>query len=146
MKKIKQGILLLLLVGAFLLATQISCQKTVAQNNNTNSPANLILYGKSIPVFGQNVDSSGNPIRIGLSYDFYLANIDGTNPKKIPIAHGPNLLITQGGYLTPDGRTIIFTAHNQAGTLRSIYSCLTDGSNLKKLMDIDNSTQLLGAY
>jgi hypothetical protein len=147
MKKIIRAIFALVLLGVFIFVTQISCQKSVAQTNGTNTPAaNVILYGKSILVSGSTTDSSGNPIKVW-SYQFYLANIDGTNQLTIPINLPAGLyVLSTGGYLTPDGKTIAFTAYNQAGTVHQIYSCLIDGSELKKLIDIDNATQLLGAY
>lgn len=146
MKKVIRAISALLAIGVFILATQISCQKTNAQaTTNTIGAANLILYGKNVQVPGSTTDSSGNAISVW-SYQFYVANNDGTNPRTIPIILPTGLYAAQGGYLTPGGQTLIFTANNQSGTSHSIYSCGIDGSNLKKLLDVDSNTQLLGAY
>jgi Tol biopolymer transport system component len=146
MKKIIRAIFALLAIGAFILATQVSCQKSVAQTSGNGTAPNIILYGKNILVPGSTTDSSGTPIKVW-SYQFYIANLDGSNQRTIPITMPTGLyVLSTGGYLTPDGHTIVFTAYNQAGTIHQIYSCSIDGSSLKKLLDIDNNTQLLGAY
>lgn len=149
---IKQAAILCSLIGGFILFTQISCQKTVAQANEPVRSANVILYSKSSTAqVGSATDSSGNPI-LTSTYDFYLANIDGTNQRKIPIALPAGLYVMQEGYLTADGHAIVFSVRNNPPTQYPlgwqyyIYSCSIDGSNLKKLIDIDNSTRLINAY
>ena len=151
-----------MLIGGFLLLTQISCQKSVAQTNGNQTvvQANLILLGKVVqivvsPAVKNDTGAVIKPEIDALFTQYSVANIDGSNKRQIPITLPAGLYtgVFTGGYtggiqayLTPNGQTIVFTATNQSGTVRAVYSCAIDGSNLKKLMDTDSQTQLLGAY
>lgn len=91
---------------------------------------NTVLYLKG--------DSTLASVRI------WLANTDGTNQRKVPTSLTASQLIVPGygERLSPDGKTVFFTVlENQTYNL---YSCGTDGSNLKKI--IDNITTLEGVY
>jgi hypothetical protein len=155
MKKIAQAILFLTLVGVLILSTQISCQKANAQTptNQTVAAANLILLGKGIQVAGQPYTDSGKVIQTTVNtIQFSVANIDGSNIRQIPITLPSSLYVgsvygtTSSGYLTPGGQTIVFNVHDQPNKVFAIYSCSIDGSNLKKVIDLDSQTQLIGSY
>lgn len=141
MKKLIQASMFLFSIGVFLLASEISCKKSIGQTTSSTTQG-IILYGKNVQVPGSNTDSVGNPILVW-SYQFMVANIDGTNPRQIPISLPSGFSIGQGGYLTSNGQTLVFTAQNTIGT-RYIYSCNLNGSNVKQLINIDSNTQLLG--
>ncbi len=155
MKKIAQAILLLTLVGVFILTTQISCQKANAQTptNPTTTAANLILLGKSVQVAGQPYTDSGRVITTTVNeIQFSVVNLDGSNQRQIPITLPAGLYVgsvygaSSSGYLSPGGQTLVFNVHDQPNQMAAIYSCSLDGNNLKKILDIDNRTQLIGTY
>ena len=155
MRKIAKAILFLSLLGVLILFTQISCQKSNAQTstNQTVVAANLILLGKSIQVAGQPYTDSGRVIQTTVNaIQFSVANIDGSNIRQIAISLPSGLYVgsiygtSLAGYLTPQGQTIVFNVHDQSNKVFAVYSCSIDGSNLKKVMDLDSQTQLIGAY
>jgi hypothetical protein len=50
------------------------------------------------------------------------------------------------GHLTADGKTLVYSVTNQSGSVKAIYSVSIDGSNTKKVMDLDGSTKFCDAY
>lgn len=159
MKKLLYGICFLLVLSLFIILTQISCQKSVAQRNPSaqETSVNLILLAKgklnevSLPSNG--VDSLGQPIIkkvTSFSTEYYVMNTDGSNLTKIPINLPAGLYVISGGHLTPDGKSIVFNVIDSllGGYVQEvksyIYSCSLDGSNLKKL--IDGSYDIRGVY
>ena len=143
----------------------MSCTKTAnAQTNNyTLPPATASTLGGVIIGSGLSVNSSGllsttsngsfqqlNTIlylKGGTSTNgsgIWLANTDGTNQRQVPITltASQTVVAGYGERLSPDGKTVFFTvSENQSYNL---YSCGTDGSNLKKI--INNITTLEGVY
>jgi hypothetical protein len=132
MKKLLMGSVALTLFSTSILLFQISCKKEVnAQTNSGLVQQNLITYAKGI--------RSGTNTSNTYTYDVWLANLDGTNQRKIPI-NIPQAVGITGAKITPDGKTIVFEAHFDTtiggNSIRyaDIYSCSIDGSNVKKII------------
>lgn len=172
MKKIIQSALFLLVTGIFILGAQVSCQKSEAQTNpnQTANVNNVILYSKSKEIIvGMKTltDSAGNsasvPCKTNIQ-EYYLINGDGTNNRIIPINLPSNLYALGNAFLTSDAQRIVFTVGNFALpssvevnnyipesinallTGFQVYSCTVNGSDAKKIMDIDTPNQLQDAY
>ena len=91
------------------------------QNGQVYKPLNRFLY----VIYNDNTGET----------EFWTAKHDGTDNKKIPISLSSGLRISsQGGILTPNGQTLIFTVRDESN-VKYIYSISTDGSDLKKLVD-----------
>lgn len=145
MKKFIYGIFLLLVLTLFITMTQISCEKTVAQQNTSlrESSVNVILLEKSAPREITTVDSLGNPDKTSTVFinEYYTMSIDGSNLKKIPINLPTGLYAWGNAHLTQDAQTIVFNVIDNIGGGSSkevksyIYSCSLDGGNLIKLTD-----------
>jgi hypothetical protein len=147
MKKILRAILFLALVGCFILATQISCQKSNAQTSSTStlSSPGLILYDQQVTASVTVPLDSGRTENVTVySRQYYIANIDGSNPRQIPITLPSGLYTQSGGRLTVDGKTLVFPVGNQSGAQQALYSCVVDGSSLKQIMT--GTSTLEGAY
>lgn len=134
---------LLLFIGFITFLTQSGCQKSSAQVA-PNLPPNIILFGKNIAL--TQPSDTGNAF-IGYSFEYYLVNSDGSNYRKVPIMLPAGWNVEQGGQLTKDAGSIVFTAGKGRPTFteRAIYSCNLDGGNLKKVIDLDNSFLLQDA-
>lgn len=154
MKKFIYGIFVFMILSIFITMTQISCEKTVAQQNTSlrESSLNLILLEKGAPKEITTVDSLGKPDKTSTVFinEYYTMNIDGSNLKKIPINLPTGLYAWGSAHLTQDAQTIVFNVIDNIGggsseEVRSyIYSCSLDGSNLKKLTD--GSYAIQGVY
>ena len=146
MKKIIRAIFALLVIGTFILATQISCQKSSAQSSVTSaigSPG-LILYTQQV---GTTVPSDSGRTTTIYTTQYHTTNLDGTNLKTIPISLPTGLNVSPGGRLTNDGKTLLFLAYNSNTRQQYLYSCLMDGSSLKQVMNLTaNSSTFEGAY
>lgn len=136
MKKLLLGSIALTLFSVSILLFQISCKKevTAAQEPAGVAGVNqlgLIMYKK---MFSR---PSGTPRK---ESEFWIANIDGTNPRKIPIVFPQNLNPNPEYFkLSPNGKTIIFSLEEVSGSGRLyVYSCSIDGSGLKRIIDLDN--------
>lgn len=67
--------------------------------------------------------------------EFWTAEFDGSDNKKIPISLPAGLKISgQTGTITPDGQTLIFAVRNNDNK-KYIYSVSLDGSGLKQIID-----------
>lgn len=125
MKKILLSAIVLIAFSFSIILFQISCKKSADAATPTTSAGatqqNKIIY--------QVLDSQGSEI--------WTANYDGTNQQKLNISLPANFVIVQdsGVKLSPDGKTIFFTAFNPNGnTTGGIYSCNIDGSNAKEII------------
>jgi hypothetical protein len=150
MKKIIQAMFALFAIGAFILGTQISCQKAAAQTNaglTTTSPG-LILFDQQVTSSAVGpVDSSGRSTTVTVySRQYYVASLDGTNPRPIPITLPSGLYAQAGGHLTIDGKTLVFPVNKQSGPLQFLYSCAIDGSSTKQVMNLSSTSTFDGAY
>lgn len=129
MRKLFLGSIGLMLLSISILLFQISCQKTVVANNNSINQLKKIVYIKAGDAF---------PIEI------WIANTDGTTQAKVPISLPAGLYLAGHAVcLTSDGNTVIFDVSNRVpgeGGTAYIYSCSTDGTNLKKI--VDNTTTI----
>ena len=128
--------------GAIII-TQISCRKEVSAQADPNQglkQLNLLLYTKEANQYAPN---SGD-------VEYWLANIDGSNQRKLPISITGHLKLTSNAKLTPDGKTIIFGVRTDDYKRYYLYSCSIDGSNLKKLVDGATQSDIIieakGAY
>ena len=147
MKKIIQAIFALLVIGTFILATQISCQKSNAQTSGTStfSSPGLVLYDQQVTASVTVPLDSGRTENVTVySRQYYITNIDGSNPRQIPITLPSGLYTQGGGRLTVDGKTLVFPVSNQSGVQQALYSCIVDGSSLKQV--VTGTSTLEGAY
>lgn len=73
-------------------------------------------------------------------YSYWTCNYDGTNNKQIDIVFPDDTFaVCNNPKLSPDGKTVFFTLVTGNGNgLCAIYSCSIDGSNLTKIMEIEN--------
>jgi hypothetical protein len=150
MKKFIYGIFVLMILFIFIMMTQISCEKTVAQQNTSlrESSVDLILLKKDSRIEVAAPDSIGKPPTKTTVFinEYYTMNLDGSDLKKIPINLPTGLYVWGGGRLTQDAKTIVFNviggSSQEVGSY--IYSCSLDGSNLKKLTD--GSYAIQGVY
>ena len=142
MKKLLMGSLVLTALSCAIIVFQMSCTKTAnAQASSSNTQLNIILYA---------TDSLGDNT---VAAAYWIMNYDGTNVKKIPITFTSGLLYSTSPKLSPDGKTIFFSAIAGAPSYTAyLYSCSVDGSNLKTLLvkNISNgcvvSMIVAGAY
>src|SRR5690242_15628414 len=146
MKKFIYGIFVLMILFIFIMMTQISCEKTVAQQNTSlrESSVDLILLKKDSRIEVAAPDSIGKPPTKTTVFinEYYTMNLDGSDLKKIPINLPTGLYVWGSGHLTQDAKTIVFNVIG--GGESYIYSCSLDGSNLKKLTD--GSYAIQGVY
>jgi len=124
-----------------IIAFQMSCSKTAnAQTSGTTglTQQNLVLFVKI------SENSSGTET----NRTVWTSNVDGTNQKQIPINIPWNKL--EDARLTPDGKNVIFGVRLDSITNKNaLYSCSIDGSNLKKIVDVNSNEsylELYGAY
>lgn len=139
MKKIIRAIFALLVIGVFILVTQISCQKSNAQasgNSSAISPG-LILFGSTVSSRITIPADSGRTQTVTInSCQYSLTDINGGNMRQIPIVMPAGLYVTNGGHLTNDGKILVFPANSTSNSQIMLYSCFVDGSNLKRIADI----------
>lgn len=132
MKKLLLGSIALTLFSVSILLFQISCKKevTAAQEPAGAETANqLMVFAKSF------IRPTGMAQK---EKEIWIANIDGTNPRKIPI-NIPSDLGFYDAHLTQNGKTIVFMAESKTNyRKRAIYSCSLDGTGFKKVLDFDN--------
>ncbi|WEK20019.1 MAG: hypothetical protein P0Y49_02480 [Candidatus Pedobacter colombiensis] len=170
MKKLLLSSAVLLLFSVSMLLFQISCKKEVSAQSNiyTLSPASTsklggIIVGNGLSVTSDgtlSVSSTSNSSRLNKiiytkrpsnssSNEFWSANYDGTNQKKINISLPTNLTLGDNVELSPDGLLLIFQVYDNKGKAH-IYSCNVDGSNVKLIIDgsssADEGVRLTGAY
>ena len=165
MRKLLLSSIVLSVFAIALTVFQMSCQKEAnAQQTGSNyvlPAATTSTLGGVIVGSGLTINSSGllsttvnanlQQLNIILylkegttSTEIWLSNTDGTNQRKVPISLAASQIIISGygERLSPDGKVVFFTvSENQSYNL---YSCGTDGSNLKKI--IENITTLEGVY
>lgn len=127
MKKVLLSTIILTAFSLSIILFQISCKKEAQAEVSGAAPLNTILFSK----FNEAVDpASGN------SYEAWLANLDGTNQRKIPI-----VLPSEAGHffgnckLTAGGNALIFSTQNDVAKKTFLYSCSTDGSGMKKIAE-----------
>ncbi len=99
MKKLILGSISLFLFSLSIILIQISCSKTVAQQNNNSNQVGKIVFGKYIPG----------------GYEIWIANYDGTNAAPIPITLPPGVQFnldvdSKGVKVSPDGQKLFFIA------------------------------------
>lgn len=121
MKKIIYSTIVLTAFSLSLILFQISCQDDALAENNDIKSSNRFLYA--------HYDDNSN------TTEYWTANMDGTDSKKIPITLPGGLSLSDySGKLTPDGQTLIFSVRDEH-RVSYIYSVSVDGSNLKKIID-----------
>ena len=141
MKKLILGSISLFLFSLSVILIQISCSKTVAQQNNNSNQVGKIVFGKYIPG----------------GYEIWIANYDGTNAAPIPITLPPGVQFnldvdSKGVKVSPDGQKLFFIAGQIINNYYqySVYSCNIDGSNVQQIIpDSDpnnNVKEILEVY
>lgn len=124
MKKLLYSSIVLLLFSFSIFLFQVSCQKEAdAKNENNTSVQNKFIYAVSNP-----------------NFQYWIANIDGTNNQPITISLPTGQMLTNSCRLTPDAQKIIFCAYSQiSGNMNSeyyIYSASINGSNVTLLREL----------
>jgi hypothetical protein len=158
MKKLLLSSAALILFSISILIFQISCKKdAVAQSGGAYilPVATTTTLGGVIAGSGLSVASNGTlsvmPVSGGLtqqniifyiknisadnSFEYWLANLDGTNQHKINITLGANVVLRDEARLSPDGTRIIFTAENTSSNIDAIYSVAVTGGAATKIID-----------
>ena len=151
MRKFFYASVILLLFAIAIAVTEISCQKTIAQSNNNENASGIMLISKAEPQINVsytiNTDSSVEThTNTYAPTDYFIANIDGSDIKQIPINLPGNIYVASvgsGAKLSDDGKTLVFYAADIPNYQLTnapyypvyVYSCSVDGSNLKKLFD-----------
>jgi|JI10StandDraft_1071094.scaffolds.fasta_scaffold712353_1 Tol biopolymer transport system component len=119
MKKLLLSSIVLFLFSASIMMFQVSCQKDANARINGTTQQNKIIYTKS---------SSGIT-------EIWIANIDGTNPTKVPISLPSNLYLVGEATITPDGNKVVFQAReNSPSNTGYLYTCNTDGTGVTKIL------------
>jgi hypothetical protein len=140
MKKVLLASIVLSCFSVSIVLFQISCKKS-AQAQSTNSANGLQL---NTIVYSIGLDSGVN-----VQNEYWLANLDGTNQRKVAITPPAGWYLTDDVRLTPDGKTLIFTLYDYSyPRTNALYSCTLDGQNLKKIVDNVNHKAIIlgGAY
>jgi hypothetical protein len=81
-------------------------------------------------------------ISVDGDWQYWMANVDGTNHQQIRINLPRPLKLGGASRLTPDGQQLIFPAYNPGTMEHFIYSLSLHGSTLKKLVDATPATRL----
>jgi hypothetical protein len=81
-------------------------------------------------------------ISVDGDWQYWMANVDGTNHQRILITLPGPLKIAGACRLTPDGQQLIFPVYNPSTMEHFIYSWSLQGSTLKKLVDATPGTRL----
>lgn len=133
MKKLLLGSIALTLFSVSILLFQISCKKEVTAQQPTGAGGvnqlGLIVFTKYFmrPV--------GTPQK---QREIWIANIDGTNPRKVPVNIPSDVGNIEDIKLSPNGQTIFFTAELKSNYRHLyIYSCSVDGTSIKRIVDFD---------
>lgn len=168
MKKLLLGSIVLTAFSISIILFQISCQKEVnAQTGNsyvlppaTTSTLGGVTVGSGLTVNNAGVLSANSTIgltqqnvlllgtQITPTGGFILINYDGTNKRTVPISlPAGRILNGSDGKLSPDGKIIFFEVYESNTNTHFIYSCLTDGANLKIIhSSTTDDFNVLGAY
>ena len=124
MKKVISATLTLAMLSLALILLQTVFQKEAVAKDQVIQ--NRFLY--SISVDGD--------------WQYWMANVDGTNHQQIRIALPGHLKLAGASRLTPDGQQLIFPAYNPGTMEHFIYSLSLHESILKKLVDATPGTRL----
>jgi tricorn protease-like protein len=130
MKKIILSSIVLLIFSISIAVFQVSCQKdatanTNSDNNTTGTQQNKIIYLKRIIETGTN--------------EIWTSNYDGSDQKKLNVVLSG--MTPWRINISPDGQNIFIIVF-PLGALEGktdIYTCKTDGNNLKKIIDGSDS-------
>lgn len=82
-------------------------------------------------------------ISVDGDWQYWMANVDGTDHQRILITLPSPLKIAGASRLTPDGQQLIFPVYNPGTMEHFIYSWSLQGSTLKKLVDATPGTRLV---
>jgi hypothetical protein len=127
MKKLLYSSIVLTIFSLSSILFQISCQEESIAGNNQTQAQTKFLYSKA---------SAG-------VWEYWTANIDGSNHQIVPIVLPNSEKIGGYGKITSDGQSIIFNARNSTNTKAFIYSISVNGTNLKKLHEISGDIEQL---
>jgi hypothetical protein len=158
MKKLLLSSAALTLFSISILIFQISCKKDALAQTGPSyvlPPATSTSLGGVIAGSGLNIAANGTlsvaPVTGGLTqqniifyiknlspadtYEYWLANLDGTNQHKVNITLGANVALRDEARLSPDGTKIIFTAEDSITGIDAVYSVAIAGGNATKIID-----------
>jgi len=158
MKKILLSSAVLTLFSISILIFQLSCKKDAIAQSATPyvlPAATTTSLGGVIAGSGLSVTANGTlsvtPGTGGLTqqniilyitnetstntYEYWMANLDGTNKHKVNITLGANIVLRDEARLTPDGTKIIFTAENTTTGIDAVYSVAIAGGAPTKIID-----------
>lgn len=158
MKKLLLSSAALVLFSISILVFQISCKKDAVAQTGTAyvlPPATTTSLGGVIPGTGLSITANGTlsvtPVtgavtqqniifyiktfNFNNTYEYWLANLDGTNQHKINITLGANISLRDEARLSPDGTKIIFTAGDSVAGTDAVYSVAIAGGTATKIID-----------
>ncbi|MEI3801657.1 hypothetical protein SAMN05660461_3947 [Chitinophaga ginsengisegetis] len=145
MKKLLLGTVALLAFNAAVIITQMSCKKEANAETpvtgTTLRQLDIVLYINYVKT-GPGTTAS----------EIWICKLDGSNKHKINVTLPPNIVVGDEASLTPDGQTVVFSTYEMSGTSGKdggIYTCKTDGTNAKKIVDGNtdgNYVTVQGAY
>lgn len=132
MKKLLLSSIVLLIFSCSILIFEVSCQKEAnARQNNNSSIQNKIAFTKHNELTEVN--------------EIWIANIDGTNQKKINLNIPSGKSLEDGSFdIIDNGSKVVFTLWNNTTEGNEIYTCNIDGSNLIKI--VDNNENFIEFY
>lgn len=156
MKKLLLGSLTLIAFSLAILVFQVSCKKdAVAQTNppytlppaTTTTLGGVMVDGTTIKVDGTGkisatIPTPQQPLNVILfvkesasgTFEFWLANMDGSNQRKINITLPAGITLRDEAQISPDGTKLIFNANDTNAGYHSLYSvALTGGTPVKLL-------------
>lgn len=81
-------------------------------------------------------------ISVDGDWQYWMANVDGTDHQQIPITLPDPLKLAGASRLTPDGQLLIFPVYNPGTMEHFIYSMSLHQRTVKKLIDATPGTQL----
>lgn len=138
MKKLLYSSMVLTIFSVSIILFQISCQDEADAAGPATTAANRFLY-----LYAVENNDTGEAVT-----EFWTANNDGTDKKKIPIVLPAGLALGDEGMLTPDGLSLIFSVNADPDVegINYIYSISIDGTNLKKVVDVQTPTPGYDSY
>lgn len=116
------------IVGSGLAVESNGTLSVVPTTNDGLVQKNLILYVRNI--------------KEDDSYEYWVANIDGTNKRKIDITLSANLSLRSDAQLSPDGTKVIFNVFNNTTAHDDIYTVAIAGGVPSKIIDGDSDSRL----
>lgn len=152
-----------------ILVFQVSCKKdAVAQDNRYTLPpattttlGGVIADGTTIKVdaAGKISTATTTPQALNVilyvrestgsgTFEYWLANMDGSNQRKINITLPAGITLRDEAKITPDGTKLIFNANDTNAGVNALYSVALTGGNPTRLVTgvANERLHLTGVY